>query len=463
MSSHYFREIPKKLPPGAGTLLQRATGSVINSGGMGISGVFPTLPQVHNLCNILQERDLQRFDNRGFRSGAAATNGIGLKGLILSGSQTESQVVSGTFEPDGKGAGRLRSPEAGYCARPTDATVTREACRSLQLRGGESIVSIAKPSGDRGGIRIESRDDIESINDGSVDDYIDATPFVDLTPIDPRERIRFETPGGPLSMRIVDLLTPIGLGQRGLIVAPPRTGKTILLQQMAAGIAANHPDVYMIILLIDERPEEVTEMRRSVHGEVIASSNDRDLTSHIRISRLIIEKAKRMVECGRDVLVLLDSLTRMGRAFNAAIRGGGRIMSGGLDIKALIEPKSIFGAARNIENGGSLTIIASCLIETGSRMDDVIFNEFKGTGNMEIILSNELANRRLWPAIDLPQSGTRKEELLLDKNELAFSHSIRRTVLTAPPVRAMEALLAEMGKHSDNASMLANLAARSVG
>jgi transcription termination factor Rho len=299
---------------------------------------------------------------------------------------------------------------------------------------------------------------VATINGLSIGDHLDTKPFEDLTAIDPQRAIRFETPGGSLSMRLVDLMTPIGLGQRGLIVAPPRTGKTILLQQMAGGVAANHPDVYMMVLLVDERPEEVTDMRRTVHGEVVASSNDQDIASHVRIARLIIEKARRLVESGRDVFVLLDSLTRLGRAFNANIRGGGRIMSGGLDIRALIEPKSIFGAARNVENGGSLTIIASCLIDTGSRMDEVIFNEFKGTGNMEIMLSREIANRRLWPAIDLNLSGTRKEERLLTPEALEVSHRIRRTLLSAGPVRSMELLLDILRREPDNARFVATFA-----
>jgi transcription termination factor Rho len=293
-------------------------------------------------------------------------------------------------------------------------------------------------------------DDIESVNGMSKEAYLDVKPLESLTAIDPQKAIRFETEGGPLSMRVVDLMTPIGFGQRGLLVASPRTGKTVLLQQMAAGVAANHPAAYMIVLLIDERPEEVTDMRRTVHGEVVASCNDQNVASHVRVARIVIEKAKRLVECKRDVVVLLDSLTRMGRAFNARIQGGGRIMSGGLDIRALAEPKSIFGAARNVEEGGSLTIIATCLIDTGSRMDEVIFNEFKGTGNMEIMLSRDLANRRIWPAIDLNLSGTRKEERLLSPQALQVSHRIRRTLLDKDPAYPMEILLEQMGKCRNN-------------
>jgi transcription termination factor Rho len=322
------------------------------------------------------------------------------------------------------------------------------------LKGGEIISGTAPKSSAsdrRGALELDS---IATINGLSVDDSLSLKSFEDLTAIDPRQAVRFETPGGPLTMRVVDLMTPIGLGQRGLIVAPPRTGKTILLQQMAAGVAANHPDVYMMVLLIDERPEEVTEMRRSVHGEVVSSSNDHDIASHVRIARLMIAKAKRMVESGQNVFILLDSLTRLGRAFNAAIRGGGRIMSGGLDIRALTEPKSVFGAARNIEGGGSLTIIASALIETGSRMDEVIFNEFKGTGNMEIVLSRDLANKRIWPAIDLNESGTRKEELLLPPATLEVAHRIRRSLSSKPADRAMQTLLEALAAHPHNAAFV---------
>ncbi len=369
-----------------------------------------------------------------------------------------SESKTGTFEPAGKAGRFLRSPEANYRIRSDDVAVPPAVCQALRLHGGETIEAHCKPRSGRRGPHIAEADDVQSINGRSVGDYLETTPFDELTPIDPEEPMRFETPGGPLSMRIVDLLTPIGLGQRGLIVAPPRTGKTVLLQQMAAGVAANHPDVYMMVLLVDERPEEVTDMRRTVHGEVVASCNDHDIASHVRIVRLVIQKAKRLVECGRDVLVLLDSLTRVGRAFNAHIRSGGRIMSGGLDIRALTEPKAAFGAARNLEHGGSLTIIASCLIETGSRMDEVIFNEFKGTGNMEIMLSREMANRRLWPAIDLNSSGTRKEERLLSPEALDVSHRIRRTLHEQGPVRSMEILLEEMGKHAGNAEFLARFA-----
>ena len=376
----------------------------------------------------------------------------------MSESQTE-----GTLELSEKGWGFLRSAKRNYSVQPTDAFVPAEMVRRFELKGGEAITGQRRKSNGRGGRRQGPQhrfalSSIETINDLAPDVYAERTPFNDLTVIDPTERVRFEIPGGSISMRVVDLMTPIGLGQRGLIAAPPRTGKTMLLQQMAAGIAANHPDEYMMVLLIDERPEEVTEMRRTVHGEVVASSNDEDIASHIRIARLMIEKAKRMVEAGRHVLILLDSLTRLGRAFNAGTRSSGRTMSGGIDVGALNEPKAVFGAARNIEDGGSLTILASALIETGSRMDEVIFNEFKGTGNMELMLTRDLANLRLWPAMDLNQSGTRKEELLLGEDATAKVHRIRRQISSMPIARAMETLLGLLSKYPNNEQFLDSMA-----
>ena len=366
------------------------------------------------------------------------------------------QVVTGVFEPNGTQGGHLRNPDTGFDPRPGDLVVPARLCRECNLRGGETITGKRQPGSTTQHSRNRELAEVTSINDVSIEDHMDVKPFEKLIAIDPQQRMHFETPGGPLTMRVVDLMTPIGLGQRGLIVAPPRTGKTVLLQHMADGVATNHPDVHIMMLLIDERPEEVTHLKRSIRGEVIASSNDRSIANHLRLSRLVVSRAKRLVEHGKDVLILLDSLTRLGRAFNAGIRGSGRIMSGGLDIQALTEPKSIFGAARNVEDGGSLTIIASALIETGSRMDDVIFNEFKGTGNMEIMLSRTMADRRLWPAIDLQVSGTRKEELLLTSEELPVAHHLRRSLAGGDPVRAMETLLEALGKHPTNAAFVEN-------
>ena len=371
---------------------------------------------------------------------------------------TDDTVV-GVFEAAERAGGFIRSSKTNYRIQRIDPFVPPAVCTAHRLRGGETIAGRIRPG--RGSTPAPELFEVASINDLDLGAYSELKPLDELTAIDPQVPVRFETPGGPMTMRVVDLMTPIGLGQRGLIVAPPRTGKTVLLHQMAAGVAANHPDVYMMVLLIDERPEEVTEMRRAVHGEVVASSNDEDISSHVRIARLMSERAKRMVEAGRHVLVLMDSLTRVGRAFNAAIRGAGRIMSGGLDTRALAEPKAIFGAARNIEHGGSLTIIASALIDTGSRMDEVIFNEFKGTGNMEIVLNRDMANRRVFPAIDLTESGTRKEEKLLSPKALEVSHKLRRRLLEKDPIRGMEDLLAVMQKYPSNAEFIAKFDADS--
>lgn len=367
----------------------------------------------------------------------------------------------GTLECFEKGFGFLRSSTRNYAVHPTDPYVSPEMIRKFALRGGELVEGKSernKGGRGNGGKRSQfALSKIDTINGGTADQHLSRPIFKDMTVVDPHDRIRFETPGGPMSMRVVDLMTPIGKGQRGLIAAPPRTGKTVLLQQMAAGIAANHPEIYMMVLLIDERPEEVTDMRRTVRGETVYSSNDENTANHLRIARLMLDKAKRMVEAGQDVLILLDSLTRLGRAFNAGIRSSGRIMSGGIDINALTEPKSIFGAARNIEAGGSLTIIATALIETGSRMDEVIFNEFKGTGNMEIMLSRDLANQRVWPAMDLNQSGTRKEELLLGQEDSEKVFRIRRRLANQAPLEAMKNLVAALGKAPTNEQLLKDL------
>jgi transcription termination factor Rho len=369
-------------------------------------------------------------------------------------------VAEGTLELQEKGWGFLRSAKRNYAINPADPLVPTDMVRRFGLRGGETIIGPTqrghgRQQGAQAQVSLRAIDKVDGL---APDARAAMKPFNELTVIDPRQPIRFETPGGPLTMRVLDLMTPIGRGQRGLLAAPPRTGKTILLQQMAAGIAANHPDLYMMVLLIDERPEEVTEMRRTVHGEVVFSSNDQNIASHMRIARLMIEKAKRMVESGQHILILLDSLTRLGRAFNAGIRSSGRTMSGGVDIRAMEEPKAIFGAARNIENGGSLTIMASALIETGSRMDELIFNEFKGTGNMEIMLSRDLANLRIWPAMDLNMSGTRKEELLLAKETIEKIYRLRRQLSPQTPVRAMQTMLEWLSKWPSNKQFLDSLA-----
>jgi transcription termination factor Rho len=376
------------------------------------------------------------------------------------------QVVTGTLELGQNNSGFLRDPTRNYAISPNDPQVTRDVVQKFRLRGGESITAqVNRGRQGRGQPQISR---IETIGGMSVMDYAKVTPFDELPVVHPEGKLTFETPGGPMSTRIIDLLAPIGKGQRGLIVAPPRTGKTVLLQQMSNGIKVNHPEIFLMMLLIDERPEEVTEMKQTVlkqgagwqHGapEVVYSNNDQDVKSHSRISKLMIEKAKRHVEQGEDVLILLDSLTRLGRAFNHIVGSSGRTMTGGLDIRAMEQPKQMFGSARKIENGGSLTIIASVLIETGSRMDEYIFQEFKGTGNMELVLTKELANMRIWPAINLSESGTRKEEMLLGQQLYDKMSRIRRRLLNMQPTRQMETMLEELGKWKTNNEFVEQLA-----
>ncbi len=364
-----------------------------------------------------------------------------------------SSTVTGLLEITDKGVGFLRSAQRKYKAVPADPFLSAEVIADNHLRAGLQVTAMATV-GAKGPSPVVS--EIVDVNGRPLQDYWQMMSFPDLTVIDPRVKIQLETPGGPPSMRIMDLLTPIGFGQRGLIVAPPKTGKTTLLKQIAEAIVANHPDVTLLILLVDERPEEVTDFRRSLKAEVWASNNDEDVPSHIRTSRMVIERSRRMVEFGQHVVVLLDSITRMGRAFNHFVGNSGRTMSGGVDSAALHEPRALFGSARNIENGGSLTIIASALIETGSRMDDLIFQEFKGTGNMELVLSRKLAERRIWPAIDLAASGTRKEELLLGPQVAKQTAKLRRQLIGRDPVISMDALIKGINRYKSNLEFLAS-------
>jgi transcription termination factor Rho len=368
----------------------------------------------------------------------------------------QSGPVEGVLDIGENGRAYLRSLQRHLVPRESDPPVDRELISRLGLRGGEMLVGTTGPSKNRNQ-RGTSVNEITTVNAVAVSEWQAPEPLNDTVAIDPQPIIHLDTKGGPTSMRIVELFAPIGFGQRGLIVAPPRTGKTMLLQQMAHGIAVNHPEAYVIVLLIDERPEEVTDMRRNVRGEVVASSNDLDVDSHIRVARLTIERARRLTELGQNIIILLDSITRLGRAFNSFVKGSGRTMTGGLDIRALQEPKQIFGSARNIEGGGSLTIIATALIDTGSRADEFIFQEFKGTGNMELVLDRDVANQRIWPAIDLQQSGTRKEEKLLDEESLGKQHILRRQMTREPPARQMTALLERMDKHDSLQSFLDSL------
>jgi transcription termination factor Rho len=357
----------------------------------------------------------------------------------------------GVLELTERGDGQLRDAKKNFTRKPIDPYVSADMVTQIGLRGGELIAGEVVENGS------SAKLEIETINEIPLAKWQSPPTLDETTAIDPVQAIQFSTPGGPISMRMLELFTPIGFGQRALIVAPPRTGKTVLLQQMAAGIAQNHPDAYMVVLLIDERPEEVTEMRRNVHGEVFASSNDHEPAAHVRMARLVIERARRMVEGGGHIIVLLDSITRLARAFNHEVGSSGRTMTGGLDIKALVEPKQIFGSARCVEDGGSLTIIGTALIETGSRADEFIFQEFKGTGNMELVLSRELANLRIWPAMDLQQSGTRKEEKLLDEATLNKVNMIRRQLHGQSPTNQVEMLVERMGKFDDLAGFLKSL------
>jgi transcription termination factor Rho len=354
-----------------------------------------------------------------------------------------------------KGYGFLRDPAKNYRRDPTDPYLGADFISRYKLREGVKVVAQAAVAGHTGAARVQ---EITSVEGLPPQDYAAVKFFDDLTAVDPNQHIRLETGREPITMRVLDMLTPIGKGQRGLLVAPPRTGKTILLQQMAAAVSKNHPELYLIMLLIDERPEEVTEMRRCVRGEVVASSMDRETESHVRLAQLLVERAKRLAELGHEVFVLLDSITRLARAFNKHIGNSGRTMSGGVDILALEIPKRLFGSARRFEEGGSLTIMATALIETGSRMDELIFQEFKGTGNMELVLDRRLAERRIWPAMDIGRSGTRKEEKLLPPNTLKQVTLLRRSLIGLRPVEAMDSLVSALSKHVNNASFLSQIA-----
>ena len=355
-------------------------------------------------------------------------------------------VVEGIldFKEDRGGDGSLR--DAVNPLRPAvgNVIVPRNTIRELNLRPGILVRGI--PNG-------RSMTRFESIEGKTVDEYRSKQGLYDLTALDPGPVLKLEHDPAEMTTRVIDILTPIGFGQRGLIVAPPRTGKTMLMQNMARGIAHNYPNAKLYLLLVDERPEEVTDMRRNVPGQVFASSNDNTVEKHLELAQIVIERAKRQVEMGLDVVVLMDSLTRVGRAFNTGGPSGGRTMSGGLDNRALEIPKKLFGAARKVENGGSLTILATCLIDTGSRMDQVIFEEFKGTGNMELTLDRNLSNSRIYPAIDIAGSGTRKEEKLLDARQLAAARQIRKHLMNMPPAGAMKNLIDALAKHKSNQSL----------
>lgn len=366
-------------------------------------------------------------------------------------------TVEGIIESDdGSKSARLLDLKYHGKARPADPFVPRELIRRFKLKEGRLVVGKAYQN-DR--FKNPKVFFIQTVDGLSLDARKKCISFSQLTIIPPNKQLRIETKDGRMTNRVIDLFCPIGKGQRGLIVSPPRAGKTTLLQNIAAGIKENHPECHVMVLLVDERPEEVTDFKRSVDAEIFSSSNDDDIQSHIRIAELAIERAKSLVETGKDVVLLLDSLTRLARAYNAATSKGGRTMTGGLDIRALEKPRQLFSAARNSEEGGSLTIIASALVETGSRMDDLIFQEFKGTGNMELVLDRKIAEMRIWPAIDIPASGTRREELILDPKTLEKVHFFRRAIATLKPVDAAETLIGRMSKTKNNDEFLRLLSA----
>jgi transcription termination factor Rho len=349
------------------------------------------------------------------------------------------------------GYGFLRSAENNYSREQTDPFVPGTMIDKFGLRPGVMIRGQVQPGRRQQGPRLRELTDIDGY---TPEEYLDVKRFDSLTPINPESWYQLETGASPLTTRVMDMLTPLGKGQRALIVAPPRSGKTVMLQHISNGISTNYPNSKLIVLLIDERPEEVTDMRRNVKGEVIASSLDEDIESHVRLSQLVIERCKRLAEMGSDVFLLMDSITRLARAFNKWVGNSGATMSGGVNIKAMDVPKKLFSAARAFEEGGSLTIVGTALIETGSRMDDLIFQEFKGTGNMELVLDRKLADRRVWPAMDINKSGTRREELLLDEEKLAAVTMLRRTLTTMPHVEAMEQLTRQLGRFKTNAEFI---------
>src|SRR5450631_669351 len=366
----------------------------------------------------------------------------------------------GTLEILSEGFGFLRSAKYNYLPCPDDIYISPSQIRRFDLKTGDTVSGQIRPP--KEGEKYFALLKVEAVNFENPEKCKDKIFFDNLTPLYPKERLNLETTQTEVSTRIINLLTPIGKGQRALIVAPPYSGKTVLMQKVANAIVANHPEVILIVLLIDERPEEVTDMQRSVKGEVIASTFDEPAERHVQIAEVVIEKAKRLVEHKRDVVILLDSITRLARAYNTIVPPSGRVLSGGIDSNALQRPKRFFGAARNVEEGGSLTILATALVETGSRMDDVIFEEFKGTGNMEVYLDRKLADKRTFPAIDISRSGTRKEELLLSPEELNKVWILRKVLSSLTPIEAMELLIEKLGATKSNKDFLKSMETSSM-
>ncbi len=389
-----------------------------------------------------KDRDFRRHDNKPH------DKALEFEGIIS---------ATGVLEIMPDGYGFLRSSDYNYLNSPDDVYVSQSQIKLFGLKTGDTVTGTIRPP--KEGEKYFPLIKVEEINGRSPDYIRDRVPFDYLTPLFPNEKFTLVKPGlkSSISCRVIDMFTPIGKGQRGLIVAQPKTGKTILLQEIANAIAASHPEVYLIILLVDERPEEVTDMQRTVNGEVIASTFDEPADRHVRVANIVIEKAKRLVECGHDVVILLDSITRLARAYNTVSPASGKVLSGGVDSNALQKPKRFFGAARNIEDGGSLTILATALTETGSKMDDVIFEEFKGTGNMELQLDRKLSNKRIFPSIDLNPSSTRREDLLLDKGMLNKLWILRNYLADMTSVEAMEFLISRLSKTQSNEEFLVSM------
>ncbi len=405
----------------------------------------------------LQKMTIKELQDTAKKEGIKEYTGLKKQDLIFKilkerVNQNGLMYGEGVVEVLPEGFGFLRSPDYNYLPCPDDIYISPSQIRRFGIRTGAIVSGQIRPPKDTERYFALLR--VEAINFENPEIMGEKIIFDDLTPLHPTGRLFLEKDSAELETRIMDLVTPIGKGQRGLIVAPPRTGKTVLLQKIANSITKNHPEVYLIILLIDERPEEVTDMDRSVDAEVIGSTFDEPASRHIQIAEMVIEKAKRMVEYGKDVVVLLDSITRLARAYNTEVPHSGKILSGGVDASALQKPKRFFGAARNIEEGGSLTIVATALIDTGSRMDEVIFEEFKGTGNMELHLDRKLADRRLFPAIDITRSGTRKEELIVNPEEIKRMWMLRKVLNEMNPVEAMELLKNRLAKSKTNAEFL---------
>jgi transcription termination factor Rho len=416
----------------------------------------PNRPRLN--INDLKDMSIQKLTQIAKELNVGGATGMRKQDLIFQilRAQTEQSgfiFSEGVLETLPDGFGFLRAPDYNYLPGPDDIYVSPSQIRKFDLHTGDTVSGQIRPP--KEGERYFALIKVEAVNFEAPDQAREKLFFENLTPLYPQEALRLETTSDNLSARVMDLMTPIGKGQRGLIVAPPRTGKTMLLQNIAQSVALNHPEVFLIVLLIDERPEEVTDMQRSVKGEVISSTFDEPAQRHVQVAEMVIEKAKRLVEHKKDVLILLDSITRLARAYNTVIPASGKVLSGGLDSNAMQKPKRFFGAARNIEEGGSLTIMATALVDTGSRMDDVIFEEFKGTGNMEIHLDRKLTDKRVFPSIDITKSGTRKEELLIAREDLNRIWELRKVLNPLSPVEAMELLLDKLGKTKTNGEFLA--------